>query len=204
MMKRIVAALAISAALVYSAAAQVQVTPGVAVTPYAQAIGGPIGQPSAATQNTITTTAPVSSDTTISVGTVAGQFLAWIMVGFSGPIGTLIVWIMIRVLKNLGITASDAMRARLQEIVVNALNVSAPRVQAALAGKEPVEIKNTVVAQAIAYTLAHGADTIKELGYDPNSEAAVEAIKARIATAINDPNTPTPAVLDPVAAPKAA
>jgi hypothetical protein len=154
-----------------------------------------------ATQNTITTTAPVSSETNISVGTLAGQFLAWIMVAFSGPIGGLAVWIMVRVLKNLGITASDAMRARLQEIVVNALNVSAPKVQADLAGRGQVEIKNAVVAQAVAYTQAHGADTIKALGLDPTSGAAVEAIKARIETAIADPSTPTPAALDPPAAP---
>jgi hypothetical protein len=151
-----------------------------------------------ATQNTITTTGPVSSETSISIGTLAGQVLSWIMVTFSAPIGGLAVWIMVRVLKNLGITATDAMRARLQDLVVNGLNASAPAVQADLANKGQVEIKNAAVAKTIAYVQAHGADTIKALGLDPTSPAAIEAIKARIETAILDPAVPTPAVLDPV------
>jgi hypothetical protein len=154
----------------------------------------------AATQNTITTTAPVSSETTISVGTLAGQLLAWIVAAFSVPIGSLAVWIMVRVLKYLGITATDAMRARLQEMVVNALNISAPAVEKRLAGQGQVDIKSAVVQNAVAYVQAHGADTIKALGLDPQSGDAVEAIKARIETAIADPATPTPAVLDAPAA----
>jgi hypothetical protein len=205
-MKRLLVVAALAASfLALPAHADVQQPGNFGLAP--SPLGGPIGSPGVttmpsapATQNTITTTAPVSSETTISVGTLAGQFLSWIMVAFSGPIGGLAVWIMVRVLNNLGITASDAMRARLQEIVVNALNVSAPKVQAELAGKGQVEVKSAVVAQAVAYTQAHGADTIKALGIDPMSATAVDAIKARIETAIADPTTPTPAVLDPPAA----
>jgi hypothetical protein len=165
--------------------------------------GGMVNTAPPATQNTITTTAPVSSNTTISVGTLAGQVLSWVMVAFSGPIGGLAVWIMVRVLNNLGITATDALRARMKEFVINGLNATAPFVQAQLVGRGQVEIKNEVVAQTVAYVQAHGAETIKKLGQDPMSQAAVEAIKARIETAIADPTVPTPAVLDP-AVPKAA
>jgi len=201
-MKYLFAAVALFIALSPVRAQSLPPPPGVPAVTMETA---PATAPAPATQNTITTSAPVSSETTISVGTLAGQFLSWIMVAFSGPIGGLVVWIMVRVLNNLGIKASDAARARLQEIVVNALNVSAPRVQADLAGRGQVEVKSAVVAQAVAYTQAHGADTIKALGLDPTSGAAVEAIKARIETAIADPSVPTPAVLDPPAAvPKAA
>jgi hypothetical protein len=151
----------------------------------------------AATQNTITTTAPVTSSTSISVGTLAGQFLAWIMVAFSAPIGSLAVWIMVRILKNLGITATDALRDRFKDMVVNALNISAPVVQQRLAGQGQVVIKNAIVESAVSYVQAHGADTIKALGLDPKSGDAVEAIRARIETAIADPTAPTPAVLNP-------
>lgn len=172
----------------------------VTITPVAAPTASPVTAPTA-TQNTITTTAPVSSTTTISVGTLAGQLLAWVVTAFSVPIGSIAVWIMVRVLKNLGITATDAMRARLQEMVVNALNISAPAVQQQLAGKGQIEVKSAVVQDAVAYVQAHGADTIKALGLDPKSGEAVEAIKARIETAIADPATPTPAVLDPPAPP---
>ena len=176
-------------------AAPVTITP---IAPQAATVAAPAPT---ATQNTITTTAPVSSTTTISVGTLAGQLLAWVVTAFSVPIGSIAVWIMVRVLKNLGITATDAMRARLQEMVVNALNISAPAVQQQLAGKGQIEVKSAVVQDAVAYVQAHGADTIKALGLDPKSGEAVEAIKARIETAIADPSTPTPAVLDPPAPP---
>ena len=161
--------------------------------------------PPAVTQNTVSTTGPVQSSTTISVGTLAGQILNWIMVAFGPVIGSMVVWILVRVLNKLGIQATDAMRARLQEIVVNGLNAGAKNATEKMQGKDQITIKNAVVAQAVAYTQVHGADTIKQLGLDPNSGAAVEAIKARIETAINDPAQPTPPVLDaPGVVPKAA
>lgn len=153
------------------------------------------------TQNTITTTGPVDSTTKISVGTLAGDVLQWIMVAFGPVIGSIVVWILVRVLKKLGIDATDALRARLNDIVINGLNIGAKQLQGRLDGKGQVEIKNEVAAAAIAYTQAHGADTIKALGLDPTSGAAVEAIKARIETVIADPTALTPPVLDP--APKA-
>lgn len=150
-----------------------------------------------ATQNTITTTGPVASETTISVGTLAGQALNWIMVVFAPIIGTAIVWVLVRVLQKLGIDATDAMRARLQEIVVNGLNAGAKKIEGVAAGKGKIEIKNAIVAQAVDYVQEHGAETLKTLGVDPYSNEAIDAIKARIETAIADPMVPTPAVLDP-------
>jgi hypothetical protein len=152
----------------------------------------------AATQNTITTTGPVASETTISVGTLAGQLLNWIVVAFAGPIGGMVVWILVRVLRKLGIDATDALRARLNEFVLNGINAGAKIAEQNLAGRGKVEIKNEAVAQAVNYVQAHGAETIKALGLDPKSGAAVEAIKARIETVIADPMTPTPPALDPV------
>src|ERR1700731_3322155 len=48
----------------------------------------------AATTNTVQTTGPVTADTTISVGTLAGQVLTWAAAAFSVPIGSLLtVWL---------------------------------------------------------------------------------------------------------------
>jgi hypothetical protein len=102
----------------------------------------------------------------------------------------------VRVLKQLGIVATEALRARLQEVVINGLNFGAQEAEKHLEGKGQVEIKSQIVQTAVAYTQDHAADTIKALGLDPQSGKAVEAIKARIETAIADPIAPTPAILD--------
>lgn len=157
--------------------------------------------PATAAQNTINTTGPVASETTISVGTLAGQLLNWVILAFSAPIGSLAVLILVRVFNFFGGKLTDAGRARLKEMVVNAMNVAAPEIEQRLAGQGKVAIKNAIVASAVAYVQDHGADTIKKLGLDPQSGAAVEAIRARIETAIADPTVPTPAILDPPATP---
>jgi hypothetical protein len=158
-----------------------------------------------ATQNTVQTTGPVTSDTTISVGTLAGQVLTWLVAAFGVPIGGLLTAWLYRLFNLAGIQAADGLRTKLQEIIVNGLNAGAKTVSEDAQGRGQIEIKNAVVAQAVTYAQAHGADTLKQLGLDPQSGAAVEAIKARIETAINDPAQPTPPVLDaPGVVPKAA
>lgn len=156
-----------------------------------------------ATQTTVNTTAPVSSETTISVGTIAGQVLQWIVAVFAVPIGSLITAWLWRLFARLGIEATDALRARLQEIVINGLNAAAKSADEKLKGRSPIEIKSSIVAGAIAYTQVHGADTIKALGLDPHSGKAVEVIRARIETAVADPTAPTPAAMNPPAPPPA-
>ena len=160
--------------------------PAVATTP-----------PGAATQNTVTTTGPVNSNTTISVGTLAGEVLTWAAAAFGSVLATVFTAWGVRLFKLAGVQISDAARDRLQQIILNGLNSAAKEEAQNLAGKAPVEIHNDVVAKAVAYTQAHGADAIKTLGLDPKNGAAVEAIKARIETAIADPTVPTPAILDP-------
>jgi hypothetical protein len=148
-----------------------------------------------ATQNTVTTTGPVNSTTSISVGTLAGQVLTWIAAVFSVPVGTLITAWLYRLFAKAGIDITDAMRARLQEMIVNGLNVGAKTAAADLRNKGNVEIKNATIRSTVAYVQEHGAAELKAIGVDPNSNIAVDAIKARIETAINDVNQPTPKVL---------
>lgn len=204
-MKRIIAGAAIAAALfVAPASAQNMNAPSAGAPPPparvltipatpGPAIGvGQVGQP------TYVVPAP-----TVSVGTLAGEVLAWVIAAFGSVLATVFTAWGVRLFKLAGVQIGDAARARLQEIILNGLNAGAKEAEKNLAGKDPVTIKNAVVAQAVAYAQAHGADTIKALGLDPQSGEAVEAIKARIQTAIADPAVPTPAVLDPTpAAPK--
>ena len=169
------------------------------VTPAAPVVVAP---PATApvTQNTVTTTGPVSSETSISIGTLAGQVLTWAAAAFGSLVATVFAAWGVRLFKLAGVQMSNAARTRLQEIILNGLNVGAAQATKDIAGKGQVQIKNETVASAIVYAQAHGADAMKQLGLDPKSGAAVEAIKARIETAIADPTVPTPAVLDPIKA----
>jgi hypothetical protein len=172
-----------------------------AVIALADASGALAQTAAPATQNTVTTTGPVTSDTTISVGTWAGQALMWVLSVFAVPIGTLATAVLWQALKRIGVSLSDASRARLQELVINGLNLGAAKAAQAMAGKLPVDIKSAAVNHAIAYVQAHGVDELHQLGIDPQSNIAVDAIKARIETAITDVNTPTPKSLDAPAKP---
>lgn len=157
----------------------------------------PVAGPPAVTQNTVATTGPVSSETTISVGTLAGQVLTWAATAFGSLLATIFAAWGVRLFKAAGVQMTDAARDRLQAIILNGLNLGAEQVSHDLTGKGQVEVKNAVVAKAVEYAQAHGADTMKQLGLDPKSGAAVEVIKARVETLLADPASPTPAVLDP-------
>jgi hypothetical protein len=148
----------------------------------------------------VTTTGPVTSATTIQTGTYAGQALMWVATAFSGVVGTALTAWLWKLLNLTGLQVADSLRSKLQEIIVNGLNAGAKAEADNLRGKGQIQIKNDVIAHAVVYAQSHGAETLKALGLDPTSPQAVEAIKARIETAIADPATPTPAVLDPTAA----
>lgn len=159
------------------------------------------GVPTNAPSTQITTTAPVTSDTKISIGSLAAEILQWIAAAFAVPIGALISAWLWKLLQASGVQVNAGMRAQLQSVIVNGLNAAAAANAERLKGRGQVEIKSAIVADAVAYTQAHAAETIKALGLDPKSGEAVEAIKARIETAITDPSQPTPTAVAPAGAP---
>jgi hypothetical protein len=136
----------------------------------------------------------------IDTGTMAGQILTWVATTFGTAIGAALTALLVRMLKKSGIEANALLRDQLQQIVVNGLNAGAAAAARELAGRGKIDIKSAAVQKAIEYAQAHGADTMKALGIDPTSKEAVEAIKARIETAITDPATPTNPILEPTAA----
>lgn len=156
-----------------------------------------VTQAPGAAGTTIQTTAPVTADTTISIGSYAGQVLLWLAAAFSVPVGTLLTAWLLRLFKLAGVETTEQMRKKLQDIIVNGLNAAAANNADRLQGMAPVQVKNLIVQDAIKYAREHGAETIKALGLDPNSGEATEAIKARIETAITDPTLPTPPILAP-------
>lgn len=153
--------------------------------------------PTQTSSTQITTTAPVSSDTTISVGTLAGQILTWLAAAFSVPIGGLLSAWLYRLFTLAGVQATTVMKDQLQAIIVNGLNAAAVNSAERLKGQGSVAIKSAIIADTVKYTQEHASETIKALGLDPQSGRAVEAIKARIETAINDPSSPTPSAVTP-------
>lgn len=140
----------------------------------------------------------------IETGTLGGQVLLWVMSAFGTTIGAALTAYILRVLKNAGVQGTELLRSKLQDIIINGLNLGAKEFAADLQGKGTIEVKNAVVARAVVYAQDHGAETLTALGINPTSPEAVEAIKARIETAINDPVAPTPPVLDKASVPAAA
>ena len=91
--------------------------------------------PAAATQNTITTTAPVTSSTSISVGTLAGEVLTWAATAF-GSVGAMVgTAFLIRLFKKAGLEGADLMSDQINKTLLNGLNDAAARITTATAGK---------------------------------------------------------------------
>lgn len=156
--------------------------------------------------NTTTPTAPASVTTTVRGGSFAADVLEWLKVIFVPIIGGLLVGVAFKVMSFFGVKVEDSNRAQLNSIIVNGLNQAAARAEGQLKNNPALDInvKSQVIADAINYTQVHGKDTIKALGLDADDPRAVEAIRARIQTAIIDPLTPTNPALDKVIEPKVA
>lgn len=131
--------------------------------------------------------------TTVQGGTIAANIIEWLTVAFGSVIATLAAAIAVKVLNYFGVKTTDVQKAQLQSIIVNGINAAATKAKTQLADNRDLDItvKNQIVADAISYTQRHAAETIKALGLDPQSGEAVEAIRARIETAIADPAAPT-------------
>lgn len=147
-------------------------------------------------QDKTTTTVPV----VVKGGDWAASILEWFQVAFIGTLGTLFSALVYRGLSWMGVQVTDQQKAQLQGVIVNGLNSAAAKAAVDLRSNTALDInvKSQIVADAVKYAQDHAADTIKALGLDPNSGQAVEAIRARIETALNDPTTPTPPAITPV------
>ena len=139
--------------------------------------------------------------TSIDVGAIATTVIQVTAAILIPAIGTLIIAALQRFFKKLGVQINQENSDRLQSMVVNGLNAGAAIAEEKTANLAPVEVKNQAVAATVDYVKAHGADTLKALGFDPTDPKQqvllADSIKARVETAINDPQTPTPPVITP-------
>ena len=191
------AAIAIGIALSNTSLYAQSCPPGTACDQFPTGTIAPATQP-AATQNTVTTSGPVNSETTISVGTIASQVLNWVWAAVGAIIIPFAVNALLKLAARVGIQNVDALRARLVATITNGANLAVKEGGEELKLLPAVEVKNQTEARIIQYVQAHGAETIRALGLEPTSPRAVEAIKAQLATAISDPSVPTPKILDPI------
>lgn len=138
----------------------------------------------------------------IALGDVAASIIQWTIAAFGPLISAAVLWLVTRMLKAAGIKNTDLLKDQLQRIVVNGVNAGAARAQDELRGRAGLDIKNATARNALWYVQTHGAGIIKSLGLDPHDGEAIEAIKARIETALADPNAPTnPVITAPVQMP---
>lgn len=158
-----------------------------------------MAQADTAKTTTVQTSAPVTSTTVVKGGDWAASVLAWLQVAFVTTIGAVGTALLYKVLGWLGVQVTDQQKAQLQGVIVNGLNAAGNKAQAQLRANPNLDInvQSQIIADTVSYAQSHAADTIKALGLDPNSGQAVEAIKARIQTAINDPKSPTPPLMTP-------
>jgi len=141
----------------------------------------------------VTTTTPAPATVTVHGGDLAASFLEWLQAVFGAIFAGIGTLILVKIRQYFGLKTSEAQKAALQEIVTNGVNAAAAKAEAALKNNPTldVNVKNVVAQDAVAYAQSHGAELIKALGLDPNSGDAVDALKARVATAMNDKRTPT-------------
>jgi hypothetical protein len=160
---------------------------------------GAIGDPDQGrigTPNIIVHQAPAPPKAVIDTGGIAGEIIQWVIATFGTVIAGYVVLLVKRLAAKAGVQLSQQASDRLDQIVLNGLHAGANEAQRDLRGKGQVEVKNDTLASMVTYAQAHGADTLKVLGVDPNDPATVAALRARAERLIADPAVPTPAVLD--------
>lgn len=140
-----------------------------------------------------------SVGTIIDGGSILSEFIKWFALAFATALASAITALIVRVFTYLGVQTTQIMRDQFQAIVVNGLNMAAAKAEV-IAQNNPaldIDVKSQIVADTVRYAQDHAQVAIKYLGLDPQSGEAVKAITARIETALNDPKTPTPAIITP-------
>ena len=132
----------------------------------------------------ITYDAPADSFTTTPPrlnSDIANAAMQWLWPILMPILAGFIVDALIKIRAYFGQTTSDAQRDKLQQIAENGLNLAQHKLNAVAAGA-PLPTKQQIMAEAVDYVQAHGADTIKALGMDPTDPKTVEAIKGHVST----------------------
>lgn len=167
-----------------------------------QSVGGPvaIGQAQAQKDDggkvAIVMAPPVATapKETVAFGDYAGAVIEWMVPVLLPVFAAFAVDLYVKVRARLGLKTSDEQREKFQQIVENGVALGAHNARADLSGKLTFDVKNAIMASAVAYAKAHGSDTLKAIGVDPTSPEAVEAIQARAAKMLADLDSAATAV----------
>lgn len=124
--------------------------------------------------------------TSVSLGSWIADLLGSLVAVFGSVIATFLTkWVM-AVAKTAGVNATQAMSDRLNDIIARGLHDGALRLGQDITGRLNVQVKSQIVAQAVAYAQAHGADTVKNLvGVDIHDPMVIQALQARAATVLS-------------------
>jgi type II secretory pathway pseudopilin PulG len=139
----------------------------------------------------------LADPTLLNWGFVLGQLLQAILVLVLPSIAVVIVALAAKALKWVGVQMTQQQRDRLQDIVVNGINLAGDQLKGQLGKIPPVEIKNKLLAIVLSYVQDHGLPAVKALGMAFDSPEFPGAIAARVERALNDPLAPTPPWLTP-------
>lgn len=151
------------------------------------------------TTQTRTPTEPASVTTTVKGGTLAADILQWVQLGLLPAIGAALIGLIVKGMGYIGIATTAQQSDQLKKIVIDGLNSAFTYFEGHLraSNRLDIDVKGQVIADAIAYTQEHAKETLTAMGLDPKSGKAVEKIRAKIETVLNDPATPTPDAITP-------
>lgn len=141
----------------------------------------------------LTATAVLAQDagsgSVVHGGQILSDIVAWGATAFGAALAAFLTKVVYAFASKIGVEVTQQQRDMLQSIALNGINDAAARARAALGTNQNLDLKvqQKIVYDAIKYTQDHAKDTITALGLDPDSGQAVQAIRARIATAVQDP-----------------
>src|SRR5438093_340701 len=91
----------------------------------------------------------IGTPTVVNVASAGAEVLNWVLAVTVPAVGVVVTGWLSRMFQQVGISMSDQMRARLQDIVVNGLNAGAAIAVDKVKATAPVDVKNVAVAHAI-------------------------------------------------------
>lgn len=142
--------------------------------------------PAAASQNKVAVVqvaSPSEPTTSATIGTWLGDLIAAMAAIFGPVIATFLTKWVIAVAKKAGVEASQAMADRLDQIITNGLHIGASEAQRDLTGKLNVEVKNKIIATAVAYAQTNGSKLIAGMA-NPATTEELQARAAKVLSAI--------------------
>jgi hypothetical protein len=171
MIRRLVVAVALSAAFVFALA---DLAPAVAATAAADAAATAAAQ---SPTGSITTAQPLGS-TYVNLSPFVA--LVWqVALAILPPLILALIAFGVSFIKNkTGIEISKDAQVGLERAFTNGVNMATVRLQTTYGGKLTLDVHNALAATVVNYVIDHAPEELKKLGIDPTKAAATLAEKA--------------------------